>query len=74
MQGDLNSSFEKLIKGQKEFKSSNLGFNLLISRLQKKYNSNSSQPELENCLEEMHAFMEKYKRIMEKEIDELKNI
>jgi len=72
MHRDLNSNFEKLIKGQKEYKSSNLGFNLLISRLQRKYSSNSSQPELESCLMEMHAFMEKYKRIMEKDIDELK--
>jgi len=37
----LDLKFEKLIKGQAEYKSANLGLNLLISRLQRKYSENS---------------------------------
>jgi len=50
---ELDSKFEKLIKKQAEYKSSNLGLNLLISRLQRKYSFNQTPEELEKCLCEL---------------------
>ena len=70
---ELNLILEKLIKKQAKYESTNLGLNLLISRLQRKYSANQTPEELKNCLQEMKAFFEKYASIMEKDIEALKN-
>lgn len=72
MEADLDSKFEKLINGQVIYKSANLGLNLLISRLQKKYAANQSPEELGNCKQEMKAFFEKYRIITVKDVEALK--
>jgi len=71
---ELDSQFKKLIKKQAKYESTNLGLNLLISRLQRKYSINSTPEELSNCLQEMKAFFEKYSSIMTKDIDKLKEL
>lgn len=65
---ELESKFEKLIKKQARYESANLGLNLLISRLQRRYSINQSPVELNNCVEEMKAFFKKYPSIIEKDI------
>jgi hypothetical protein len=70
----LNQKLEKLIKGQAVFKSHNLGFNLLISRLQKKYAENSSKEVLADCVQEINAFCSKYSSIMANEIETIKKL
>jgi len=67
----LDLKFEKLIKGQAEYKSANLGLNLLISRLQRKYSENSSSEVLNSCLQEMNAFFAKYKNIVKTDIEKI---
>lgn len=69
---NLDLIFEKLIKKQAKYESSNLGLNLLISRLQRKYSAN--QAELNECLQEMKAFFDKYASIMGKDIEALKKL
>jgi len=71
---DLDSKFEKLIKNQVEYKSASLAINLLISRLQRKYAVNQSPEQLNDCLQEMKAFFQKYASIMQKDIEALKNL
>lgn len=71
---ELNAKFEKLIKGQVKYTSANLGCNLLISRLQKKYAVNQTQAELKSCLQEMNIFFEKYRSVMAKDIEALGNL
>lgn len=71
---ELDSKLEKLIKQQAKYKSANLGLNLLIARLQRKYSANQSPAELNSCLQEMKAFFEKYPSIMKKELEILKNL
>ncbi|MFY9426461.1 MAG: hypothetical protein WBI74_12590 [Caldicoprobacterales bacterium] len=71
---DLDSKFEKLIKNQIKYKSSSLALNLLISRLQRKYSANPSPAQLNDCLQEMKAFFEKYISIMQKDIEALKKL
>jgi hypothetical protein len=46
----LDLKLEKLIKKQDKYESANLGFNLLISRLQRKYSADPSPEVLNNCL------------------------
>jgi len=70
----LNSKFEKLIRGQITYKSNNLGLNLLISRLQRKYTANQADEVLNNCLKEMDAFFEKYQSVLTKDVESLKNL
>jgi hypothetical protein len=69
---NLDHNLEQLIMGKLKYQSPNLGLNLLISRLQKKYGQSSV--ELGNCLQEMKAFFEKYKLIMSKEIEAIQNL
>lgn len=71
---ELDSKFEQLVKGKIAYKSGNLGCNLLITRLQKKYEVNQSPSELKNCLLEMNAFFEKYAAVMKKDIEAIKNL
>lgn len=70
----LDLKLEKLIKKQAKYESTNLGLNLLISRLQRKYSANQSRAGLNNCLKEIKAFLEKYASIMEKDIEALKKL
>ncbi len=69
---ELDVNLEKLIKNQAKYESTNLGLNLLIARLQRKYSINQSPEELNNCLQEMKVFFEKYSGIMAKDIEKLK--
>ncbi len=71
---ELDLKLEKLIKKQAKYESTNLGLNLLISRLQRKYLANQSSAELNSCLQEMKAFFEKYPSIMKSEFETLKNL
>lgn len=71
---ELDFKFERLIKGQIQYTSSNLGFNLLISRLQRKYAQDSSQNSLNSCIQEMKAFFEKYKAISTKDLEEISKL
>ncbi|MGI6623407.1 MAG: hypothetical protein GX227_03460 [Clostridiaceae bacterium] len=68
---ELDSKFEKLIKGEVQYKSANLGCNLLISRLQRKYDQDSSQEVLNSCIQELKTFFEKYKVISAKDLEEI---
>ena len=70
----LNPIFERLIKGEVKYQSANLGFNLLISRLQKKFSNLQTGDVLESCLAEMHAFCEKYQKIVAKDVELLKKL
>lgn len=71
---ELDLQFEKLIKKQSKYESTNLGLNLLISRLQRKYSANPSPEELNKCLQEMKAFFEKFASILGKDIEALKRL
>jgi hypothetical protein len=71
---NLDSKFEKLIAGKASYKASNLGCNLLISRLQRRYSANQSPEEMGKCLKEMNAFFEKYHSILKSDIEALRKI
>jgi len=74
MTSNLEATFEKLIKGEVNYQSTNLSLNLLISRLQKKYRLNSTPIEVKNCLQEMNTFFKKYEAILIKDIEALKQL
>jgi hypothetical protein len=71
---ELDFKLQKIIKKEAEYKSTNLGLNLLISRLQRRYSLNPSQAELDNCLREIKAFFEKYANIMKKDVDAIEKL
>jgi hypothetical protein len=71
---DMDLKLQKLIRKEAEYKSTNLGLNLLISRLQRRYSINPSQAELDDCLQEIKAFIEKYASIMKNDIEAIKNL
>lgn len=71
---ELDLKFEQLIKGQAQYKSANLGLNLLISRLQRRYTANQTPEEMKNCLKEMETFFAKYSLILAKDIEAIKEL
>ncbi|NLM47058.1 MAG: hypothetical protein GX200_09700 [Firmicutes bacterium] len=71
---ELDAKFEKLIKQQAKYESKNLGLNLLISRLQRRYAANRTPEEMKKCLQEMNAFFSKYFSILGKDIEALKRL
>jgi len=71
---ELDSKLKKLIKKQAKYESNVLSFNLLISRLQRKYSVNQSPEELNLCLQEMKVFIEKFTPILGKDIEALKRL
>lgn len=71
---ELDLVFKRLIEKEVKYQSDNLGLNLLITRLQRKYSTNRTPEEMNFCLQEMKAFFTKYKTIMQNDIEELKNL
>jgi len=71
---ELDLKLEQLIKGQVQYKSANLGLNLLISRLQRRYTAKQTPEEMKSCLQEMKAFVEKYSLLLAKDIEAIKGL
>lgn len=70
----LELKFKKLILKEAKYNSSVLGVNLLISRLQSKYEVKPTPEVLTDCLKEMQEFFEKYNKILAKDMEELSKI
>lgn len=70
----LDAQLEKIIKQQAKYESGNLGLNLLIARLQRKYAANPTPPELKSCVGEMKAFFDKYAMISKNDIEAIKRL
>lgn len=71
---DLDLKLQKIIEGKIQYKSDNLGLNLLISRLQRKYTAKNTPDELNVCVQEMNTFLEKYKAITAKDITAIEKL
>lgn len=71
---ELDLVLKKLIKKEVSYQSENLGLNLLITRVQKKYFAKQTKEELDTCLEEVKVFFAKYQRIMAKDIEKLNEL
>jgi len=71
---ELERQFKKLITKQAKYESTNLGLNLLISRLQRHYAANQSPEELNKCCQEMKTFFDKYASVLGKDIEALKRL
>lgn len=71
MPKEIEEIIIKMIKGECNYKSANLGFNLLITRLCRKYQDSPTADMLKNCTEEARSFVEKYLNIMQKEFDKI---
>lgn len=71
---ELDLVFRKLIEQKVKYQSDNLGLNLLISRLQRKYAGDPSNEVLDGCVQEMNAFFSKYEKILQNETEKLKTL
>lgn len=70
----VQQKLEKMISGQASFSSHNLGFNLLVSRLQRNYAANKTPIEMKSCIQEADAFFSKYSSIMASELELIKKL
>lgn len=58
MDANAQAKVEKILKGELKYTSSNLVFNMMISKLQKKVQQDPGC--MESCLKEMEEFLAKY--------------
>lgn len=58
MDANAQAKVEKILKGELKYSSSNLAFNMLITKMKKKVNENPEA--LEDCMKEMDDFLAKY--------------
>ena len=58
MEALAQEKIEKLLRGEVKYTSSNLALNMLISKMQKRLQSDSQS--MEACIKEMDEFMSKY--------------
>ena len=58
MEANAQAKVEKILKGELKYSSSNLAFNMLITKLKKRVNENPDT--LEDCMKEMDDFLAKY--------------
>ena len=71
MPKNVEDKIAKIVKGECQYTSKNLGFNLLISRLQLQYNLDKSPNNLNKCMTEVKDFMAKYEKAMSAEFDSI---
>ena len=58
MNTNARDKLEKILKGELKYSSSNLAFNMMISKMQKKIQQDPGN--LDACMKEMDEFFEKY--------------
>ncbi len=58
MEALAQEKMEKLLRGEVKYTSSNLALNMLISKMQKRLQSDPQS--METCIKEMDEFMSKY--------------
>ena len=58
MDAAVQEKIEKILKGELRYTSSNLAFNMVITKMQKKLQTDPGS--MDACMEEMDAFLAKY--------------
>ena len=58
MEATVQEKIERILKGELKYSSSNLAFNMLITKMQKKLQADPGS--MGSCMEEMDAFLAKY--------------
>ena len=58
MEANAQAKMEKILKGELKYTSSNLAFNMMISKMQKKIQQDPAN--IESCMKEMDEFLAKY--------------
>ena len=58
MEENAQAKMEKILKGELKYTSSNLAFNMMISKMQKKVLQDANN--MSACLEELDEFLAKY--------------
>lgn len=69
MQKNVEDKFSSIIKGDISYTSENLAVNLLLSRLIKRYQSDSSAQVMQACIAEVDDFSKKYASFMAQEFE-----
>ena len=65
----VENKIKAMINGNVTYTSQNLGFNLLMSRLTRKYKSDPNPLVMAACMGEVKEFFEKYSVLMQREYD-----
>ena len=63
---------EKLLKGDQEFQQ--FAFAMLLTSLRERYAHDSSQATIQNCMDEINAFLTKYQAVMAEDFAVIKSM
>ena len=69
MEARVRTNMEKILSGQLTYKSPNLAFNMMISRMQMKLRSEPDNYDL--CMQELDEFAEKYPSVIQMDYDRI---
>lgn len=69
---EVENKMKDIIAGKIKYTSANLGMNMLISRLSKKYAATPTAATLAETIEEVKTFFGKYATLAQKEFDLIK--
>ncbi len=58
MDANVQEKLEQILRGEKKYTSTNLAFNMMISKMQKRLKADPGS--MESCMKEMEAFLGKY--------------
>lgn len=58
MESNARAKLEKILKGELKYTSSNLAFNMMIAKMQKKIRQD--EEDMDSCMKEMDEFFAKY--------------
>ena len=72
MAPNIQAKLEEIIKGNFKFFSPNLALNMLISRLQRKWEANPNS--IPACIKEMDEFMTRYEAVLGDEFDKIESL
>jgi hypothetical protein len=64
-----NEQVKKVLAGNVEYKFTQFGFSLLITRLTWTYKNNPTTAVLQECTKEINAFLSKYESIMKNDYE-----
>ncbi|MBP5200180.1 MAG: hypothetical protein J6Z82_05980 [Schwartzia sp.] len=72
MAPNVQAKLEEIIKGNIKFFSPNLALNMLISRLQRKWEADPDS--MPSCIKEMDDFMTRYATVLSDEFDKIASL
>jgi hypothetical protein len=71
MAANLDAQIEKVISQKAQFTAKSLGLGMLLTRMEGKYKADPTRRTMQACVEEVKAFIEKYRSVLDVDLASL---